>query len=373
MNLPQSEQLNIGYFSRLFDNTTNCYKFFWFKGLLKKLKEGNTRITYDDILNEMIADAWYMVTAYHLQLGPNDKTDNLEEVVKYIYDKENFIPSENRDKLLSYLKDCEDREVLRYKRELIKNVPYRLQVPFYDIDIEQKTWHGSAKVLANKINTYKRLMYYFALIDGIGSVIEVDPMWAEYFLSNIEIIKGWLELNLIHYLQKRNPSVPGIADKLSAPQERKLDKVKKYWKSIIDVTEIRNIYTDEIMTTADISIDHFVPWSYVAHDELWNLVPTTKSVNSSKSNNLPEWDLYFPRLAVVEYSAYKAVSEHQGIKFLQKSVSDCLKEHVNNEEIRYKLYQSELDQTRFTEQLANILRPSYDSAMNMGFREWNNE
>ncbi|MGN0704843.1 MAG: hypothetical protein ACI4LD_09785 [Lentihominibacter sp.] len=35
MNLPQSSQLNIGYFSRLFDNTTNCYKFFWFKGLLK--------------------------------------------------------------------------------------------------------------------------------------------------------------------------------------------------------------------------------------------------------------------------------------------------------------------------------------------------
>ncbi|MBE5919975.1 MAG: hypothetical protein E7272_09045 [Pseudobutyrivibrio ruminis] len=25
----------------------------------------------------------------------------------------------------------------------------------------------------------------------------------------------------------------------------------------------------------DISIDHFVPWSYVAHDEMWNLNPTT--------------------------------------------------------------------------------------------------
>ena len=39
MNLPQSSQLNIGYFSRLFDNTTNCYKFFWFKGLLKNLED----------------------------------------------------------------------------------------------------------------------------------------------------------------------------------------------------------------------------------------------------------------------------------------------------------------------------------------------
>ncbi len=177
----------------------------------------------------------------------------------------------------------------------------------------------------------------------------------------------------IHYLQKRNPSVPGIADKLSAPQERKLDKAKKYWKAVIEVTEIRNIYTEEIMTAGDISIDHFVPWSYVAHDELWNLVPTTKAVNSSKSNNLPDWDLYFPRLADVEFRAYQAVCEYEGVKPLQKAAAACLKEHVNNEEIRYRLYSAELDQPRFEEQLFHILKPSYDSAANMGFRVRNYE
>ena len=373
MKLPQSSQLNIGYFSRLFDNTTNCYKFFWFKGLLKNLEDGKVRITFDDILNEMIADAWYMVTAYHLQLGPNGSKDNLEEVVKYIFDKENFIPSENRDKLLAYLRSSGDRNIIRYKKELIKNVPYRLQAPFYDIDINRKEWYGSPEALARKINANIRLMYYFASINGISSVIEVDPLWVEYLLQNIEIIRGWLELSLIHYLQKRNPSVPGIADKLSAPQERKLNKAKRYWKSVIEVTEIRNIYTGDIMTTGDISIDHFIPWSYVAHDELWNLVPTTKTVNSSKSNNLPDWDIYFPRLAAAEYNAHQAVWKYDGIKHLQKAANDCLKEHVNNEEIRYKLYSTELDKSRFTEQLYNILRPSYDSAMNMGFRVWNHE
>ena len=37
MQLPYSEELNIGYLSRLFDNTTNCYKFFWFQAILRKL------------------------------------------------------------------------------------------------------------------------------------------------------------------------------------------------------------------------------------------------------------------------------------------------------------------------------------------------
>ena len=41
----------------------------------------------------------------------------------------------------------------------------------------------------------------------------------------------------------------------------------------------------------------------LGNDELWNLNPTTKNINSKKSNNLPDWDLYFPRLQKQEYRA----------------------------------------------------------------------
>ena len=37
-----------------------------------------------ELIDEMIADAWYMVTEYHLRLGPLGIADNLEEVLKYI-------------------------------------------------------------------------------------------------------------------------------------------------------------------------------------------------------------------------------------------------------------------------------------------------
>lgn len=43
IQLPYSEQLNIGYLSRLFDNTTNCYKFFWFQAIIRKVNN-NQRI-----------------------------------------------------------------------------------------------------------------------------------------------------------------------------------------------------------------------------------------------------------------------------------------------------------------------------------------
>ncbi len=40
IHLPYSDELNIGYLSRLFDNTSECYKLFWFKAIITKVHDG---------------------------------------------------------------------------------------------------------------------------------------------------------------------------------------------------------------------------------------------------------------------------------------------------------------------------------------------
>ncbi|TPM23822.1 HNH endonuclease domain-containing protein [Mesorhizobium sp. B2-3-6] len=44
-------------------------------------------------------------------------------------------------------------------------------------------------------------------------------------------------------------------------------------------------------------VDHFLPWSFVVHDEFWNLAPIIPAANRNKSDHLPALDLYLPRLA----------------------------------------------------------------------------
>ena len=56
----------------MFDNTANCYKFFWFQAILSKLDSEHSRFTFDELINEMIADAWYMVTEHHSALSESD-------------------------------------------------------------------------------------------------------------------------------------------------------------------------------------------------------------------------------------------------------------------------------------------------------------
>ena len=369
MQLPYSEELNIGHLSRLFENTTNCYKFFWFQAILRKIDGVHCRFTFDELINEMIADAWYMVTEYHLRLGPLGITDNLEEVVKYIYENYGIIPSEKREKLLEFLQKTEDKRISKYKSDLTLNVPYRLQVPFYDeINIERNMWNGSKQNLTNEINRQKRLIYYFRLISGLGTVIEVDDLWAEYLLRHKEILKGWTQLKLIQYLQNKNPSVPGIADKIEAPFSRDIERVRKYRKLIIQIDpSIREIYGDTVLANKDISVDHFVPWQYVAHDELWNLHPTTKSINSSKSNSLPSWNLYFNLLGQLEYRAYELKDQNE---IIAQEFRKIIPYHLNNQEIRSQLYADGLDKNAFIGRLEHVVKPVYESAQMSGFREW---
>lgn len=363
MQLPHSDSLDIAHFSRLFDNKSECYKLFWFQANVRKIKEGQKTVAFETLIHEMIADAWYMVLEYRLNLGPND---TLERVVHRLGVISRMKSSEKRANILAYLETCEDREVTAMKRTLSQNVPYRLQAPFME-SMKGKEWNRSGRNLAERINREERLIYYFLQFGGLNTQICIQEEWADYIERNYEIIQGWVEYNLIQYLQRRNPSVPGIVDKLYPPKERNLEKVKQYWKLLVSIRPVREIYGETPLTEKDISIDHFVPWSYVAHDELWNLTPTTRRINSSKSNSLPDWDTYFPVLCRNEYLSYELMWKYPKI---HAAFEKCAKEHLNNQEIRHRLYQEGLSETDFSGRLEEVMLPVYQSAKNMGFSNW---
>lgn len=363
MQLPKSEQLNIASLSRLFDNKSECYKLFWFQAILHHVCKGQQEIRFEDLIDHMIASAWYMVTEYHLNLGPRDK---LEEAVNYISRRTAMLPNVKQQEILDWLRSCTDGAVIRYKRTLTLNVPYRLQAPFLT-EFRGDTWNCGTRELAGRINQQQQLMYYFLDYAGLDTRIRIVPEWMEYLLQNQEILRGWIRYHMILYLQRRNPSVPGISDKLYPPQERKLEKVKKYWKLLSTLAPIREIYGENRLASDNISIDHFVPWSYVAHDEFWNLHPTTRAINSSKSNHLPRWEIYFPRFADLELLSYQMIWKYEAVRseFLK-----CAREHLNNPEIRHRLYREGLEPDAFRQQLREVVYPIYLSAKTCGFSSW---
>ena len=73
-------------------------------------------------------------------------------------------------------------------------------------------------------------------------------------------------------------------------------------------------------------IDHFIPWSFVMNDELWNLMPMDSSLNSAKSNRLPKWDPFFSRFADNQYLLYRLINEKPGIR---KLYDHCYKDNLH--------------------------------------------
>lgn len=371
MLIPYDENLKIEYLSRIFDRNrvSNCYKYFWFLAILEKISPQNCSFSYNDLITEMVTNAWYMVAEYHLRLGPNNTTDNLEEAVKYVYEELNHgrIPStEKKEVLFEYLNGLKDAKYLKYKSKLTDNVPYCMQTPFYDT--KNRLLKNPGKSVIDLINRQNRLIYYFEAYNHLQTKIMINEEWVGYLCRNKEILIDWVRYNLIGYLQDRNPSVPGIADKIVPPYKRKLDRVKEYWKVVISADEsLKDIYGSNPLNEVAISIDHFVPWQFVAHDELWNLNPTTKSINSQKSNNLPDWESYFESLSNLEYRAYLLRYSNNRVA---EAFERCADYHVNNSEIRRALYADNLSAPIFCERLKNVIKPVYTSAKNCGFREW---
>lgn len=106
----------------------------------------------------------------------------------------------------------------------------------------------------------------------------------EMIQDNTVSILGWIRYEKVKWLQNINPEVPGLVYKLSSMDEkvRKLNNVRVLWEDILKIKEVRDVFTGETIVSRKYDLDHFIPWSFVMNDELWNLMPMDSSLNSSK-------------------------------------------------------------------------------------------
>lgn len=104
------------------------------------------------------------------------------------------------------------------------------------------------------------------------------------------IISKLLNYKWTQLLEKFN-FAPKIASKVNGISESKLrrNSLKKYKEALLLEHDGKAIdfYTGKLLQDSDISIDHVIPWSFMYSDDIWNLVITSKSYNSSKNNTIP--------------------------------------------------------------------------------------
>ena len=187
--------------------------------------------------------------------------------------------------------------------------------------------------------------------------------------DNAVSIKGWIQYEKLRWLQKNNPEVPGLVYKLAPldDRKRKLTHVRNLWTGIFGYTDVYDVFNGEQITPDDYDVDHFVPFSFVMNDELWNLMPMDPSLNSVKSNNLPVWDKFFNRFAYNQYIMYGFIHSKSEIWNLYEK---CYKDNLYSVWAIQELYRKGNSKEEFYNILSKNMRPVYDSALRQGYSLW---
>lgn len=371
--------LDIEGFSKMMNSPSYCYKFYWLEAIVQLISANKTEATYDEIINKMISNAWYPVLEYHIHLsgiyGENIIKDNLERAVLRLQELSQLANNASDIEIMNNLHEfSEDKELRFYRKELTKNVPYKALSGFANRGSEKINLDSSAgrlRAYYNKLSQSEILLpYTFNDDKGLKRVITFNDGWIQMIRDNTVNILGWIQLEKVKWLQNNNPEVPGLVYKLAPADEkmRKLTNARKLWDAVLEVKPIVDVFKNEPIDAEKYDLDHFIPWSFVMNDELWNLMPMDSSWNSKKNNKLPKWDLFFDQFADNQFDLYELLYEKPGIYKLYEA---CYRDNLHSIWANRELYCKGNSKEEFHKILGKNMRPVYDSARRQGYEIWN--
>lgn len=360
--------------SQVFNNTTNSYKFYWFLAILDHIKSNDSRIIpMRSLALQMLENVWYPLDFYKLSFGKQDGFSQLAKAVNStIKSKDEYYKSSLIEQLQKQAPEKEFDAFLKRVSTLTRYVPFAFQSSFFSTELKGINKSSEREKItvkqANKVFMEGRGGCLYRYLNEGNKIqnIEIEPQWLDYLQGHLGILYDFSHWNLVRFLQKRNPTVIGISEKLNRPTNRNndLSKITKtFWKPFLTSNpHVSCIYTQTPLIQQKYAIDHFVPWSYVVHNEVWNLVPVNASANSSKSNSLPHQS-YLEQFSHIQYQAYQYAYQHREELSKVEDFLDSYGQAFGNDWEGL----AGLSEEQFNEELEQVIKPLMQTAKKLGF------
>lgn len=323
MNLPAESNLPIHLLAACFNKTSATYKFYWFLAVLGRVEAGENVIRKNDLFAEMVANSWFTINYFHVSFGKQDKLQNAVERIKIL---EQLTIDADKANILKKLAHTTNKFTLRELNYFNSEVPHRFLSPWFKAD-DMNLAYVQSQAYTNNCP--------YALFK---ERLEINPLWIDYLRKNARVLKDFCYWNLVMYLQTKNPNVPDIPNKLTKSPVRKslADQRRNFWDIVLnELRSVDCIYTNSRLSVGNYAVEHFIPYAFVSHDLIWNLIPADPSFNSSKSDKLPKLDQYFEPFYKLQQSAKEIVHyKYPKNKFLEDYLTifpSLGNEHFNNQ------------------------------------------
>ena len=302
-------------------NNDNTYKLAWGRALLEcisfdKCYEENglkVFVKFEDIAECMIKYYWNQMFFFNLKQSPTKVPVVCQEIQKLI-DEYKVITDSNIPKWFDEgIKVLDNYKYLKIVNKVARTLHENVAWRFKNIE-------------GTVLNVYE--------IDKARNLVIFDYSATKELKEYSVILSKLLNYKWAQLLEKFN-FAPKITLKVNGISQTKLNResLSKYKNQLLKEFEnnkIIDFYTGEELSVDNISIDHVIPWSFMYSDDIWNLVVTSKSYNSSKSNSIPSEEIIIKlkerneRLLHIVDDKYKEdIKVSLEANYLEKFYRDC--------------------------------------------------
>ena len=253
----------------------NTYKFALTKFLLDYSHENQKadvyQISYDKISEKFLEYYWFQECKYKFK--QDFKVERMPMVIRIIrkHCGEDYIP-ESYEK---YFKDklaAKSTMIQEIKRDCLQDVIPRLQpkniFSFYQ-----------------HFHTLSPTGKKFRLPPNDKRYIKITEKAHQFFKENYHELSKLLIYEWAKFLEKTN-FTPMLIAKIEGLGLHKRRSLTRYRNMLLKQMNAKCFYCDCMVKNDDIHIDHFIPWSYIYDDAMWNLVISCSDCNLKKSDYL---------------------------------------------------------------------------------------
>lgn len=271
-NLTDDELWSV--FSSIFSNKAvhdTSYKYGFFKSILDSLynADDNLVLTFDQLFYKFTEIYWNLVLKHHLKQKARTK-DGRETALERIL-----------------------KESLQ-KQEIIADITFEALTDDLKVSICHKV---KMKCKENVVGALFRdsgdILYSFS---KKAEYIQLNSNVYAFMTKHKKILEKMNYFEWAKYLEKVNTetSTRNLLNNLDSITLR--NDLSIYRKILFDeFEEHKCFYCGKELKPGDIHVDHFIPWSFIKDDNLWNLVLSCPQCNLKKSDRLTP-DIYVENL-----------------------------------------------------------------------------
>ncbi len=232
------------------------YKFGFLKSILDNLynTDENLVLTFDQLFSKFAEINWNLVLKYQIRQAPT--STKLEKALWKAKGQCLVVEDIPFESIPDDIKDSVCKEVKRDCKENVVGALY---------------------------GDLQGLFYSFSIKEGF---IKLNPAMYEFVCKHKLSIEKLNYYEWAKYLEKINSDdmMDHLLTKLDASSKR--NSLEVYRRILFEEFENKCFYCGKTITQKTVHVDHFIPWSFIKDDNLWNFVLSCASCNEKKSDKL---------------------------------------------------------------------------------------